>query len=83
MSCDTASAVKLLTEQEGAVIEQDRFQELVLSELSDIKDRIAGIENRLTAVETKLDARDKFRLNFRNWLAIAIAIGAVVVAWLK
>lgn len=64
-------------------MEHDRFQELVLSELSDIKDRISGMEQRLTAVETKLDERDKFRLNFRNWLAILIAIGAVVVAWFK
>ena len=64
-------------------MEPDRFQELVLSELSEIKDRISGIEQRLTVVETKLDERDKFRLNFRSWLAIVIAIGAVVVAWLK
>lgn len=64
-------------------MEQDRFQEIVLSELSEIKDKIAGIQQRLTVVETKLDERDKFRLNFRSWLAIAIAIGAVVVAWLK
>ena len=41
-------------------MEQDRFQELVLSELSDIKDRIAGIENRLTAVETKLSEKSGF-----------------------
>lgn len=64
-------------------MEQDRFQELVLSELSEIKDRLSVMEQRLTVVETKLDERDKFRLNFRAWLAIAIAIGAVVVAWLK
>ena len=47
-------------------MEQDRFQELVLSELSDIKDRIAGIENRLTAVETKLDERGKKLSQIRN-----------------
>ena len=28
-------------------MEHDRFQELVLSELSDIKDRISGMEQRL------------------------------------
>lgn len=45
--CASAFAVKLLTQQEDTIMEHDRFQELVLSELSDIKDRISGMEQRL------------------------------------
>ena len=53
-------------------------------------DRMTALENRFGNVEQttawikgKLEARHEFSTDIKSWIAIAVAIAAVIFAWLK
>ena len=69
---------------------QEKFEELLLDRLSKIDDRMSSIENRLSSLEQgmawvrgKLEGRGEFWTDIKSWIAIVVAIAAVIFAWLK
>lgn len=58
---------------------QDTFQQFVIEKLNSIDDRLHNVEIDVA----KLQERKKIFESWREWLSVAIAIVAVLVAWLK
>jgi len=55
-----------------------------------IDDRMSSIETRLSSLEQgmawvrgKLEGRGEFWTDIKSWIAIVVAIAAVIFAWLK
>lgn len=69
---------------------QDKFEELLLQQLSDIKNSITDIQNRLGSLEQevswirgRLEGRGEFWTDIKSWVAIAVATAAAIIAWVK
>ena len=69
---------------------QEKFEELLLAQLSEIGSRMSSMENRLSSLEQgmawvrgKLEGRGEFWTDIKSWIAILVAIAAVIFAWLK
>lgn len=80
---------------------QNKFEELLLHQLSEISERMSSMENRIdermSSMETrlssleqgmawvrgKLEGRGEFWMDIKSWIAIGVAIAAVIFAWLK
>lgn len=87
---------------------QEKFEELLLNQLSEIgnrmssmdermssmenriDERMSSMENRLSSLEQsmawvrgKLEGRGEFWADIKSWIAIAVAVAAVIFAWLK
>ena len=87
---------------------QEKFEELLLDQFSQINDRMSSIENRIddrmssiengmSSIETrlssleqgmawvrgKLEGRGEFWTDIKSWIAMVVAIAAVIFAWLK
>ena len=76
---------------------QERFEELLLNQLSEISgrissmdERISSVENRLSSLEQgmawvrgKLEGRGEFWADIKSWIAIVGAVAAIIFAWLK
>jgi len=66
---------------------QEKFEELILDQLSQMNERMSSIEGRLSSLEQgmawvrgKLEGRGEFWTDIKSWIAISVAIAAVVVA---
>ncbi|MCY3743787.1 MAG: hypothetical protein OXH00_22455 [Candidatus Poribacteria bacterium] len=62
----------------------------MLDQFSKINDRMSSIENRLSPLEQgmawgrgKLEGRGECWTDIKSWMAIVVAIAAVIFAWLK
>ena len=94
---------------------QEKFEELLLNQLSEINgrmssidermssmdermssienrmdERMSSIENRLSSLEQgmawvrgKLEGRGEFRADIKSWIALVVAVAAIIFAWLK
>ena len=91
---------------------QEKFEELLLHQLSEIGERMSSMENRLDErmssmenkvdermssmenrlssleqsmawVRGKLEGRGEFWADIKSWIAIVVAVAAVIFAWLK
>ncbi len=98
---------------------QEKFEELLLHQLSEIGDRMSSMENRIDErmssldermssmenridermsslenrlssleqgmawVRGKLEGRGEFWTDIKSWIAIVVAVAAVIFAWLK
>ena len=98
---------------------QEKFEELLLHQLSEIGDRMSSMENRIDDrmssmdermssmenridermssmenrlssleqgmawVRGKLEGRGEFWTDIKSWIAIVVAVAAVIFAWLK
>lgn len=62
---------------------QEQFEKLVVSKLDDIERRISHLEQEAAWVRGRLEGRGKFWADIKSWIAIVVAIGAAVIAWLK
>ena len=98
---------------------QEKFEELLLHQLSEIGDRMSSMENRIDErissmenridermssmdermssmenrlssleqsmawVRGKLEGRGEFWVDIKSWIAIAVAVAAVIFVWLK
>ena len=62
---------------------QEQFEELVVSKLDDIERRISHLEQEAAWVRGRLEGRGEFWADIKSWIAIVVAIGAAVIAWLK
>ena len=87
---------------------QEKFEGLLLNQLSEIgnrmlsmdermssmenriDERMSSMENRLSSLEKsmawvrgKLEGRGGFWSDIKPWIAIAVAVAAVIFAWLK
>ena len=80
---------------------QEKFEELLLHQLSEIgermssmgnriDERMSSMENRLSSLEQsmawvrgKLEGRGEFWADIKAWIAIVVAVAAVIFAWLK
>ena len=55
-----------------------------------IDERMSSMENRLSSLEQgmawvrgKLEGRGEFWMDIKSWIAIVVAVAAVIFAWLK
>ena len=83
---------------------QEKFEELLLNQLSEISGRISSmnermssmdermssVENRLSSLEQgmawvrgKLEGRGEFWADIKSWIALLVAVAAIIFAWLK
>ena len=69
---------------------QEKFEELLLHQLSEIGDRMSSMENRLSSLEQSmawvkgnLEGRGEFWADIKSWIAIVVAVAAVIFVWLK
>lgn len=83
---------------------QEKFEELILNQLSEIsgrmssmeermssmEERISSVENRLSSLEQgmawvrgKLEGRGEFWADIKSWIALVVAVAAIIFAWLK
>ena len=62
---------------------QDQFEELVISKLDNIDRRISHLEQEAAWVRGRLEGKSEFWADIKSWIAILVAIGAAAVAWLK
>ena len=58
--------------------------------MSSIDERMSSMENRLSSLEQsmawvrgKLEGRGEFWADIKAWIAIVVAVAAVIFAWLK
>ena len=71
-------------------MKQEKFEELLLNQLAEIGNRMSSMENRLSSLEQsmvwvrgKLEGCGEFWVDIKSWIAIAVAVAAVIFAWLK
>lgn len=76
--------------QRKHMMNQDKFEELLLDRLDKIDERMTAIENRIGNLEQttswikgKLEGRSEVNHIVLTSISIIVAIGAVIVAWLK
>ncbi|MCY4554091.1 MAG: hypothetical protein OXC79_10495 [Candidatus Poribacteria bacterium] len=76
---------------------QEKFEELLLNQLSEINgrmssmdERMSSVENRLSSLEQgmvwvrgKLEGRGEFWADIKSWIALVVAVAAIIFAWLK
>ena len=69
---------------------ENRIDERMSSIENRMDERMASIENRLSSLEQgmawvrgKLEGRGEFWRDIKSWIAIFVAVGAAVIAWLK
>ncbi|MDE0423892.1 MAG: hypothetical protein OXN25_03365 [Candidatus Poribacteria bacterium] len=87
---------------------QEKFEELLLAQLSEIgnrmssmdermssmenriDERMSSMENRLSSLEQsmawvrgKLEGRGEFWADIKSWVALVVAVAAIIFAWLK
>ena len=83
---------------------QEKFEELILNQLSEIsgrmssmdermssmEERMSSVENRLSSLEQgmawvrgKLEGRGEFWADIKSWIALVVAVAAIIFAWLK
>ena len=69
---------------------ENRIDDRMSSIENRIDDRMSSIENRLSSLEQgmawvrgKLEGRGEFWTDIKSWIAIVVAIAAVIFAWLK
>ena len=58
----------------------DKLYELILNQLEEIKETLKSIDERLRNVEIDIAEIKGRRLAVKDWLIIAIAVGALVVS---
>ena len=58
--------------------------------MSSMDERMSSMENRLSSLEQgmawvrgKLEGRGEFWTDIKSWIAIVVAVAAVIFAWLK
>ncbi len=68
----------------------DKMDDQMTALENKMDDRMTALENRFGNVEQttawikgKLEARHEFSTDIKSWIAIAVAIAAVIFAWLK
>ena len=76
---------------------QERFEELLLNQLSEISGRISSMDERMSSVENRFSSleqgmawvRGKFEgwgefwVDIKSWIALVVAVAAIIFAWLK
>ena len=87
---------------------QEKFEELLLNQLSEISgrmlsmdermssmenridERMSSVEDRLSSLEQgmawvrgKLEGRGEFWADIKSWIALVVAVAAIIFAWLK
>jgi len=69
---------------------ETRMDDRMLSIENKVDDKMSSIENRLSSLEQgmswvrgKLEGRGEFWTDIKSWIAIAVAVAAVIFAWLK
>ena len=83
---------------------QEKFEELLLNQLSEISGRISSMDERISSMDErmssventlssleqgmvwvrgKLEGRGEFWADIKSWIAIVVAVAAIIVAWLK
>ena len=69
---------------------ENRIDERMSSMENRIDERMSSMENRLSSLEQgmawvrgKLEGRGEFWTDIKSWIAIAVAVAAVIFAWLK
>ena len=65
---------------------QGKFEELLLNQLSEISGRISSVENRFSSLEQgmawvrgKLEGRGEFWADIKSWVAIVVAVAAIIL----
>ena len=48
-----------------------------------IEARLSSLEQGMACVRGKLEGRGEFWMDIKSWIAIVVAIAAVIFAWLK
>ena len=51
--------------------------------MSSIENRLSSLEQGMAWVRGKLEGRGEFWRDIKSWIAIFVAVGAAVIAWLK
>ena len=69
---------------------QEKFEELLLNQLYEISGRMSSVENRLSSLEQgmawvrgKLEGQSEFGTDIKSWIAIVVAVAAIIFSWLK
>ena len=76
---------------------QEKFEELILNQLSKINGRISSMDERMSSVENrissleqgmawmrgKLEGRGGFWADIRSSITLVVAIAAIIFVWLK
>ena len=76
---------------------QEKFEELILNQLSEISGRISSMDERMSSVENrlssleqgmawvrgKLEGRGGFWADTQSSIALVVAIAAIIFVWLK
>ena len=62
---------------------QEQFEARVLEKLDGIEQRLSHLEQEAAWVRGRLEGRGEFWTDIKSWIAIFVAIGAAVIAWLK
>ena len=76
---------------------QEKFEELLLNQLSEISGRISSMDERRSSVENrfssleqgmawvrgKLEGRSEFWADIKSWIALVVAVAAIIFVWLK
>ena len=76
---------------------QEKFEELLLNQLSEISGRMSSMDERMSSVENrissleqgmawvrgKLEGRGGFWADIQSSIALVVAIAAIIFVWLK
>ena len=62
---------------------QEHFEERVLTQLDKIHDRLGKLEQETALIRGRLQGRGERSTDIKSWVAIAVAIAAAILAWLK
>ena len=69
---------------------ENRIDERMSSMENRMDERMSSMENRLSSLEQgmawvrgKLEGRGEFWTDIKSWIAIVVAVAAVIFAWLK
>ena len=69
---------------------ENRIDERMSSIENRIDERMSSVENRLSSLEQgmawvrgKLEGRGEFWADIKSWIALVVAVAAIIFAWLK
>ena len=51
--------------------------------MSSVEDRLSSLEQGMAWVRGKLEGRGEFWTDIKSWIALVVAVAAIIFAWLK
>ena len=72
-----------LSEINGRMSSMDERMSSMDERMSSVENRLSSLEQGMAWVRGKLEGRGEFWADIKSWIALVVAVAAIIFAWLK